>query len=124
MFMSLDDADLNTVIDAISSKKYGADETVITEGENGDVLYIVESGKLSCHKVLGGKDTFLKNYEAGDVFGELALLYNAPRAATIKSLEDSHLFSLDRGTFNNIVKVASQKKREKYEAFLQTVPIL
>ena len=124
MFMSLDDADLNTVIDAISAKKFGADETVIQEGENGEVLYIVESGKLSCHKIIGGSDKFLKNFEAGDVFGELALLYNAPRAATIKSLEDSHLWVLDRATFNNIVKVASQKKREKYENFLQTVPIL
>ena len=118
MFMSLDDGDLNTVIDAISAKNFGANETVITEGENGDVLYIVESGKLSCHKIIGGEDKFLKNFEAGDVFGELALLYNAPRAASIKSIEDSHLWVLDRNTFNNIVKVASQKKREKYESFL------
>ena len=66
----------------------------------------------------------LKNYEAGDVFGELALLYNAPRAATIKAVEGSQLWVLDRNTFNHIVKDASQKKRQKYENFLATVPIL
>jgi cAMP-dependent protein kinase regulator len=107
MFMSLDDGDLNTVIDAINSKKLGPNETVIQEGENGDVLYIIESGNLSCHKVIGGENKFLKNFEAGDVFGELALLYNAPRAATIKTIDNCHLWVLDRNTFNNIVKVAS-----------------
>ena len=99
MFMSLDDNDLNTVIDAINSKKVGANETVITEGENGDVLYIIESGQLSCHKIIGGEDKFLKNFEAGDVFGELALLYNAPRAASIRSISECHLWVLDRNTF-------------------------
>ena len=47
----------------------------------------------------------LKVYHPGDSFGELALLYNAPRAATIISKTNSVLFSLDRDTFNNIVKV-------------------
>jgi len=79
---------------------------------------------LSCHKVINGTDTFLKNYNAGDVFGELALLYNAPRAATIKADNASALWVLDRNTFNHIVKDASQNKRQKYENFLSTVPIL
>ena len=56
--------------------------------------------------------------------GELALLYNAPRAATIMALEDCTLFSLDRETFNNIVKDAAAKKREMYEEFLKKVEIL
>jgi cAMP-dependent protein kinase regulator len=58
------------------------------------------------------------------VFGELALLYNAPRAATIRAESEGKLWVLDRGTFNHIVKDASQKKRQQYENFLQTVPIL
>jgi len=60
----------------------------------------------------------------GEGFGELALLYNAPRAATIKAIEDSIVWKLDRDTFNHIVKDAAQRKREKYDNFLQSVPIL
>jgi cAMP-dependent protein kinase regulator len=124
MFMALDDHDLKVVIDAMDEKKVAPGEFVIKEGDAGDVLFIVESGELSCTKVIDGASKFLKKYNPGDVFGELALLYNAPRAATIKADSDSLLWMLDRNTFNNIVKEASQNKRAKYENFLATVPIL
>jgi len=85
MFMSLDDKDLEIVIDAMDQKNFKSGEQIIEEGDAGDVLYVVESGTLACSKVIDGKDTFLKDYKPGDVFGELALLYNAPRAASIKA---------------------------------------
>lgn len=66
----------------------------------------------------------MKKYEKGDAFGELALLYNAPRAATITTETECTLWVLDRETFNHIVKDASRKRREKYEEFLMKVKIL
>ena len=100
----------------MEEKNYKAAEAVITEGEDGSQLFVVESGTLSCTKIFKGKTepTFLKKYEAGEAFGELALLYNAPRAATITADVDSLLWALDRDTFNHIVKDSSRVKREKY----------
>ena len=51
-------------------------------------------------------------------------MYNAPRAATVKAKSKCILWAVDRSTFNNIVKVAAQKKREQYENFLSKVKIL
>lgn len=108
MFSGIDDADLKIVIDAMDQKKSPQGEVVIKEGDKGDVLYVVESGKLDCTKVIDGKETHLKDYQPGDAFGELALLYNAPRAATITATVDCELWVLDRQTFNHIVKEASE----------------
>ena len=96
-------------------------EYAIKEGEQGDCLFVVGKGQLDCTKVFAGntEPTFLVAYNPGMAFGELALLYNAPRAATIQAKEDSVLWKLDRGTFNHIVKDASVRKREKYEKFLE-----
>lgn len=81
---------------------------------------------MKCEKIFDGTDepTFLKNYESGEVFGELALMYNAPRAASIIANVDSVCFSLDRDTFNHIVKNATIKKREKFDGFLKKIDIL
>lgn len=89
-------------------------------------MYVLTEGALACSKVFAGttEPKHLKDYVPGEGFGELALLYNAPRAATITATADSALMKLDRGTFNHIVKDAAQRKREKYENFLQSVPIL
>ena len=126
MFNALDEKEFEIVIDAIEEARYQAGEFIIKEGEQGDCMYVLESGSLDCSKVFSGntEPTFLKSYAPGEGFGELALLYNAPRAASIKAKVDSLAWRLDRDTFNHIVKDAAQKKREKYDKFLQSVQIL
>jgi len=126
LFQALNEEELRIVVDAMDEKKYAPGETVIQQGEDGYELFVVESGTLSCFKLFSGQSqaTFLKHYQAGDAFGELALLYNAPRAATIVADNDSLLWSLDRETFNHIVKDASRNRREKYENFLTKVKLL
>lgn len=106
MFNSLNPDELEIVLDAMVSVHKKANETIIKEGEDGDNLYVVEKGTLTCTKIFAGKTepTFLKEYQPGEAFGELALLYNAPRAATITAKTDSELWALDRRTFNFIVK--------------------
>lgn len=107
-------------------KNYNENDQVISQGEDGGELFIVGSGKLVCTKRFNGSDeeTFLLDYSKGDVFGELALMYNAPRAANIKAKENSVLYSLDRDTFNAIVKRNAILNREKYNDFLNKVEIL
>ena len=81
-------------------------------------------GSLECTKIIEGEKTFLTNYGPGGAFGELALLYNAPRAASIQATSDCVLYALGRRTFNHIVKDSVIKKREKYMEFLKKIEIL
>lgn len=125
MFSNLDKKDLKVVIDAMEEKVFEEGKTIIKQGDDGAELFLVGEGLLQCFKEIKGKeDLYLRDYEHGDSFGELALLYNCPRAATIRAKTKSTLYSLDRDTFNLIVKESSQKRREKYEQILKKVSIL
>ena len=124
MFSALNPQELSVVVDAMQQIKKKAGETIIKQGEDGDNLYLVDSGVLDCFRTNNGQESKIKSYQPGEAFGELALLYNCPRGATITAQTDADLWSLDRNTFNHIVKDAAVKKREKYEEFLQKVKIL
>lgn len=126
LFRGLEADDMHIIVKAMEVRKFAENEKVIVQGEDGNELYIVSSGQLNCFKRFPNKteDTFLKTYEPGEYFGELALLYNAPRAASITAKVDSLCYSLDRECFNLIVKEAMIKNREKYDTFLSNIQIL
>jgi len=124
MFSSLDVKDVNTIILAMKEVKMVSEQKVISEGENGDYLFVIESGVLDCLKEIDGKPTVVKQCQVGDVFGELALLYNCPRAATVVAKGDCICWQLDRDTFNHIVKDAAVRRRSKYESFLKNVALI
>ena len=124
MFKALSQDELNIVMMAMQERHYNPQDIVIKQGDAGDGLFVVEEGQLDCSKMFGTEEKYLKTYQPGEAFGELALLYNAPRAATIVAKTKVQLWELDRSTFNHIVKDSAVKKREKFESFLETVPIL
>lgn len=128
MFANLDEKEKNIVLNAMNQHDFVKDDVVIKQGDDGEVLYCVDTGKLNCFRKFNKDDEypgkFLKAYEPGESFGELALLYNAPRAATIIADCDSVCFSLDRDCFNNIVKDATIKRRERFEEFVNKIELL
>ena len=57
--------------------------------------------------------------ERGDGFGELSLLYSAPRSASIKALEKCGLWAIDRNTFRNVVEEMITKEYEENRKFIE-----
>ncbi|KAH0808665.1 hypothetical protein GEV33_014120 [Tenebrio molitor] len=72
----------------------------------------------------GQEPKHIHTYENSGSFGELALLYNMPRAATIKAHTDGSLWAMDRQTFRRILLKSAFKKRKMYESLIESVPML
>lgn len=134
LFTSLEEDQFTQVLMALNEKPIPAQGTrVITQGDVGDFFYVVEKGSFDIYvnksgrmeAGLNGMGDKVTSVGPGGSFGELALMYNAPRAATIISTAPhSILWSLDRITFRRILLENTFKRRRMYEAFLEEVPIL
>ena len=81
------------------SSKYPASSTIISEGDEGELFYIIVRGRVEILKRIDGQDTRVKILEDGDYFGEIALLSNVPRTATVRTVNPTLLISLKRSRF-------------------------
>jgi len=97
---------------------YGSGEFVIQQGETGDKFFLIRSGTAEILKDTKGQLRSLGTLGAGDFFGELALLKDEPRAATIKALEPLEVFILPKAKFDEVVHSSSsfrdQLKKEYF----------
>ncbi|KNC97745.1 hypothetical protein, variant [Spizellomyces punctatus DAOM BR117] len=125
LFKSLDDEQYQDVVNAMAEKRVAAGEEVIKQGGIGDYFYVVETGALDVYVSRGGQQPVkVADYGPNGSFGELALMYNAPRAATVVATQDCVLWALDRVTFRRILMENTSRKRRMYESFLEEVPLL
>lgn len=124
LFKSLDPDQFAQVLDAMFEKIVEPGDCVIQEGDDGDYFYIIESGKYDIYKIIAGDNKHVGQYDNKGSFGELALMYNAPRAATITANTAGSLWAMDRQTFRRIVVKETAKKRRLYEEFLKNVELL
>eukprot|EP01071_Lankesteria_metandrocarpae_P006094 Lankesteria_metandrocarpae@DN423_c0_g1_i1.p1 len=132
LFSTLESRDLETVINAMEKVNLEDGNRIIDQGDDGDALYVIAEGTMNVFKIFNftpGNPTLepevnVKVCKEGDVFGELALLYNCPRAASVQADGQALLWKLDRETFTHIVKDAATKKRDMYEKFLSTAALL
>jgi CRP-like cAMP-binding protein len=76
-----------------------AGDTVLREGEGSDRFYVIRSGAVEVTQ--GGR--LLRTETAGDFFGEIGLLRDVPRTATVTATTDTELLALDRQGFLNAV---------------------
>lgn len=119
LFKALDDEQCLQVIDSMEEKKFQVGETIIEQGAVGDFFYIVSSGNVDCFV----DEKKVTSYQRGGSFGELALMYNAPRAATLKATTDVVVWALDRISFRSILMENNAYKRRMHEQFLEDVPL-
>nr|CAI5831566.1 unnamed protein product [Callosobruchus analis] len=117
---------MQEVLDAMFERKVQEGEIVIKQGDDGDNFYVIQNGIFHALVAPSPEEQpkHIHTYENSGSFGELALMYNMPRAATIKAASEGSLWAMDRQTFRRIVLKSAFKKRKMYETLIESVPML
>lgn len=127
IFQSLDTEQMQVVVNAFVPLEFSEGQDIITQGDPGDMFYLLESGEAQVWVSKGGAEpTNMLTYAngSGATFGELALMYNAPRAATVRASTDVKVWALDQVTFKSITVGSVQQRYERQIEFLRNVKIL
>uniref|UniRef100_A0A3B3Y5Y2 Cyclic nucleotide-binding domain-containing protein n=1 Tax=Poecilia mexicana TaxID=48701 RepID=A0A3B3Y5Y2_9TELE len=124
LFKNLDPEQMSQVLDAMFEKFCTEGEHIIDQDDDGDNFYVIESGTFNIFVKIEGAEKLVGSYDNKGSFGELALMYNTPRAATIIATSPGAVWCLDRLTFRRIIVKNNAKKRKMYEAFIETLPLL
>jgi CRP-like cAMP-binding protein len=103
IFDELDGIELDLLAKRLQPETYKAGEVLFREGDPGDRFYIVESGQLVVTRSVNGKTVELSRRGPGDYVGEIALLQNRPRTATITCATECALLSLEAEYFHALV---------------------
>lgn len=107
LLKSMDSYERSQLADALRIENVQEGATIVTQGEAGDKFYIVEEG--ACIASKDGEKVM--DYGAGDYFGELALIKNQTRAATVTAQSASKLLSIDARTFKRLLDVKDLEER-------------
>lgn len=125
LFRDLDQRLLRELCDAVFPVQHAAGSQIIKQGDEGDNFYIVDSGECEVFVAKSGSEPkSMMMAGVGMSFGDLALMYNSPRAATVIARTDVKLWAIDRTTFRGFVCDHTNRKRKLHEGFLEKVPLL
>lgn len=132
LFETIDIKQKKAVIRALTERRVVAGEYIIRQGDHGDFFYIIDSGKFGVYvrteeagagsECFDGEEKIV--FDGSGSFGELALMYDQPRAATVKALTNGMLWALDRKTFRRIIVYSSYQRRQLFKETLTRIPML
>jgi CRP-like cAMP-binding protein len=104
LFDSLTPLELKIIDRLMHERRYLADEIIFDEGEEGQALYLVMSGRVIISRQFGSGREIVAELSAGSFFGDLALLDNAPRNAQTRALDNCELAVFFRADFMGLME--------------------
>src|SRR5580693_7983753 len=84
-------------------RDFSAGNVLFREGEHGDDMYVIQSGLMQILKRVGGEDRPLATLGRGEFVGEMAILNDKPRTATVVVLESAACLVIDRVTLEHML---------------------
>jgi putative peptide zinc metalloprotease protein len=105
LFVNCSDEELSRIAENLEIERFAAGKTIIRQGDRGDKFYIIESGNVSIWQLKpDGEEEFVVKAGSGQYFGEIALVTNAPRNATVRAETPVSLLSLRKRDFDRLVR--------------------
>ena len=105
LFSGVDDADLESLSSLVIERRFPKHKVIVEEGAPGDFMYIICDGRVKVTKLSGdGREKILELLDGGDFFGEMSLLDDAPRSASVEALSDVRVLALARNDFLELLK--------------------
>ncbi|MBW2365193.1 MAG: Crp/Fnr family transcriptional regulator [Deltaproteobacteria bacterium] len=105
LFSYLNNGELNSLAKVVHKKTFPKNTIIFSEGDEADSLYIILRGKVrALLNNIHGKELVLTIQEPGEYFGELALIDDDPRSATIMTKEETQLLILPGNAFKNLLR--------------------
>lgn len=100
LFAAVPDDALSAIAELLIERRVPKNQTIVEEGLSGDYMYVIREGQVKVTKLSGdGREKILELLGPGDFFGEMSLLDDAPRSASVKSLTETHILALSRPDF-------------------------
>jgi CRP-like cAMP-binding protein len=117
------DSELNQLVMKGKSVEYEAHGNIVIEGELSWGLYLILEGMVGIYKTnkLTGDSYDVGQLKTGSFFGEMSLIDQNPRSATVKALTPSQLFFISKESFNDFLGQSSALKLKFYESCLKTL---
>ena len=103
LFADISEEDLEQLYKMAETVSIPAGQLVLREGDPGDSLYVVLDGELEVTKRQGDQDILLAIYKPGQFFGEMALLEQAPRSASVATLQECRLMVISQAAFQTLL---------------------
>eukprot|EP00644_Phytophthora_capsici_P000956 jgi/Phyca11/551631/estExt2_Genewise1Plus.C_PHYCAscaffold_430075 len=120
LFYTIGHSDIDSIVDFMTEKAAVAGDKIITEGDPGDFFYVVEAGSFS----VSVQGNVVNTVQRGATFGELALVYNCRRTATVTCSQPGRLWALDRVTFRRLVARIQSEQIGECKNALRKVSLL
>ncbi|XP_023294598.2 cGMP-dependent protein kinase, isozyme 2 forms cD4/T1/T3A/T3B isoform X3 [Lucilia cuprina] len=116
---NLDITQIREIVDCMYPVKYAAKSLIIKEGDVGSIVYVMEEGRVEVSR----EGKYLSTLSGAKVLGELAILYNCQRTATITAISECKLWAIERQCFQTIMMRTGLIRQAEYTDFLKSVPI-
>jgi CRP-like cAMP-binding protein/thioredoxin reductase len=118
---SLSESELDHLVHEAKFKQYAVGEVLFNEGDKADGLYMIRRGSVTVSRVIAGKETVLAYVSAGNYVGEMALVSNQPRSATVRAASPTEAVLLEAERVNAVMERNSSIRSKVDSRYLERV---